>query len=95
MMHPWSASLWPHTPRAGVLGAGNAVTQSMLVSVVLSPCGLEHGSFCFVSVHRDDREEGINARQREEAAEFHVTTGKLMLRSPMSLNSLLDKARNL
>lgn len=71
------------------------MTQSMLVSVVLSPCGLEHDSFCFVSVHRDDSEEGINARQREEAAEFHVTTGKLMLRSPMSLNSLLDKARNL
>lgn len=94
-MHPWSASLWPHTPRTGVLGAGNAVTQSMLVSVVLSPCGLEHDSFCFVSVHRDDSEEGINARQREEAAEPHVTTGKLMLRSPMSLNSLLDKARNL
>lgn len=94
-MHPWSASLWPHTPRADVLGAGNAVTQSMLVSVVLSPCGLEHGSFCFVSVHRDDSEDGINARQREEAAEPHVTTGKLMLRSPMSLNSLLDKARNL
>lgn len=71
------------------------MTQSMLASVVLSPCGLKHGNFCFISVYRDDREEGINARQREEAAETAVTTGKLMLRSPMSLNSLLDKAKNL
>lgn len=87
MMHQWSASIWPHTPRAGVLAAGNVVTQSMLVSVVLSPCGLKHGSFCFISVDKDDHEDGINARQREEAAEPNVTTGKLMLRLPMPLNS--------
>lgn len=80
MMHQWSASIWPHTPRAGVLAAGNVVTQSTLVSVILSLCGLQHGSFCFISVNRDDYGKGTNARGREEVAECSHTEGKLTLR---------------
>lgn len=68
------------------------MTHSTLVSVVLSPHDLKHGSFCFMVLYRDGQEEGINARSREEVAKPNVPTGKQIWRVIHVLKVALDKA---